>query len=110
MEIKERFLPIGTVCLLKGGNKKVMILSYLIFSTGKEEEKELYDYGACQFPEGVLDSKTGIGFNHTDIEEVIFMGNEEDKDYQELNKSLQRLADDLKAEFKKSQEKKETEE
>ena len=71
MEIKERFLPIGTVCLLKGGNKKVMIISYLIFSTGNDK-KAMYDYGACQFPEGVLDSKTGIGFNHSDIEKVLY--------------------------------------
>ena len=31
--MKERFLPIGTVLLLKGGKKEVMITSYCIFPT-----------------------------------------------------------------------------
>ena len=29
---KDKYLPVGTVVLLKGGNKRVMITSYLIFS------------------------------------------------------------------------------
>lgn len=101
MEKKDKFLPIGTVCMLKGGNKKVMILSYLIFSTGSEKEKEMYDYGACQFPEGVLDSKTGIGFNHSDIEEIVYMGCE-DEEYKQLNVTLRKYADELRAGFKKT--------
>ena len=97
-EIKEKFLPIGTVVLLKDGNKKVMIISYLIFPTGSDEHKEMYDYGGCTFPEGVIDSKIGIGFNHEQIAEVIHMGLEDDE-YSELNKTLQEYGDSFKEEF-----------
>ena len=99
-KIGEKYLPIGTVVTLKGGNKKVMILSYLIFPTGEKAEKKMYDYGACSFPEGVVDSKVGIGFNHTDIEKVDHMGLNDDE-FQKLNKLLDQYSDDIKAEFRR---------
>ena len=49
--MKEKFLPIGTVVLLKDATKKVMITSYLIFAKGDQEEKNMYDYGGCPYPE-----------------------------------------------------------
>ena len=35
MENEEKFLPVGSVVLLKGGKKELMITSYLIFPTGE---------------------------------------------------------------------------
>ena len=92
---EEKFLPIGTVVLLKDGKKKVMILSYLIFPTGEAEHKEMYDYGGCAYPEGVVDSKVGIGFNHDQIAEIVHMGHVDD-DYRELNDTLKQYAQDFK--------------
>ena len=37
---EERFLPIGTIVILKNGTRKVMITSYLIISGGKDKDKE----------------------------------------------------------------------
>jgi len=113
MEKEERFLPIGTVVLLKGGKRELMITSYCIMPSGEVYDKngkvenapQMYDYGACKFPEGVMDSKTGIGFNHSDIEEVIHMGCKDD-DYKNLNSLLKKHAETLKAEYKKNQFKK----
>ena len=99
---KEKYLPIGTVVLLKGGNKRVMILSYLIFSNGNDKKKVMYDYGGCTFPEGVMDSKTAVGFNHADIEEIVHMGLEDDKEFKELNDALTKFGDDMRAEFEKT--------
>ena len=53
--MKERFLPIGTVVLLKNGKKEVMITSYCIYPNsiqmkdGQEvkPEKKIYEYGGC---------------------------------------------------------------
>lgn len=98
-EIKEKFLPIGSVVILKNGQKKLMILSYLIFPSGSDEKKEMYDYGACTFPEGVVDSKVGIGFNHEDIKEVVHLGLEDDE-YKDLNKLLAAHADEVKKQYK----------
>ena len=102
MIAKEKYLPIGTVVLLKGGNKKVMILSYLIFSNGNEKNKKMYDYGACRFPEGVMDSNTAIGFNHSQIDKVLYMGFAEDKEYKDLNEALSKFGEDMKEEFTRS--------
>ena len=100
LEIKEKYLPIGTVVLLNEGNKKLMITSYLIFPTGNDEKKEMYDYGGCLFPEGVIDSKSGIGFNHDQIKEVIHYGNY-DEDFDKLNEAMKEVADTLKTEIEK---------
>ncbi len=86
----EKFLPIGTVVLLKDAKKRLMITGYL--PTGKpiEESKEhLYDYMGCVFPEGVLRSSTIAVFNHEQIDKVYHMGliDVESKDY--LNKIKQ---------------------
>jgi len=99
---KEKYLPVGTVVLLKGGNKKVMITSYLIFSTGDEKDKKMYDYGACRYPEGLIDSSAGIGFNHEDIEKIIHLGLEDDEEYKTLNTSLKQYGETLKEEFLKT--------
>lgn len=100
-EIKDKFLPIGTVVKLNGGDKKAMILSYLIFPNGASTKEDLYDYGGCSFPEGVLDSKNAVGFNHSDIAEVVHMGLEDD-DYKKLNEILVNNAEALKTEIVKS--------
>ena len=83
----ERFLPIGTVVLLKGGIKELMITSYCIFPTGEVYENgekvsskgKLYDYGACPYPEGEMGSGRILGFNHAEIEKILYMGYESEK-------------------------------
>ena len=96
MDIGEKFLPIGSVVLLKNGKKEVMITSYCIIPKGdlydkhgkvELDEGEMLDYGACIYPEGIIDSNSVIGFNHENIEKVLFRGYETDK-YKEFSKLL----------------------
>ena len=48
----EKYLPIGTVVLLKNTNKKIMITGYLTASIDeKNSNDEYYDYSGCLFPE-----------------------------------------------------------
>lgn len=82
---KERFLPIGSVVLLKNGTQKVMITSYCVFP--KKNKKEIYDYGGCLYPEGILESDTVAAFNHDMIDKVFFLGYETD-DSRELSRVL----------------------
>lgn len=97
--INEKFLPIGTVVLLKNNPKKLMISSYLIFSTGENSESnKMFDYGACPFPEGIIDSQYAVGFNHDDILEVVHLGLEDD-DQRKLNEILNKSADDVRKKF-----------
>lgn len=48
---QQAFLPIGTIVILKGSEKKMMIVSRLV-TTSIEEEVVYFEYGACAYPEG----------------------------------------------------------
>lgn len=66
-------IAIGTVVLLKGTEKRIMIIGY--YPVTNHENIELtYEYCGCLFPEGVFDAKQSILFNHSDIEKIIYNG------------------------------------
>lgn len=84
-KIDEKFLPIGTVVLLKNGIKELMITSYCPIPKGNVydksgkvdlEEGKMFDYGACFYPEGIIKSQQTFVFNHDQIERVCFKGYE----------------------------------
>ena len=67
-----KFLPIGTVCLVNGANKKQLIIGYL---------KGGYDYVAVEYPKG-FESDTKLSyFNHSQVKELYSLGykNEESR-------------------------------
>lgn len=67
----KNLLPIGSVVLLKGGNKRVMICGRVQNRAGTNE---IYDYSACFFPEGIVNSGNMFFFNRDAIETVFFIG------------------------------------
>lgn len=85
MEEKERYLPIGTVVLLKGGHDPIMITSYCVYP--KTDKEKLFDYGACIYPTGILDPDTVHAFNHSQIDKILYMGYET-KESKELSNLL----------------------
>lgn len=93
--MEEKFLPIGTVVLLKGGKKEVMITSYCIFPNNSElkdgqeikPQRKMYEYGGCIYPEGILDSSMVCAFNHNQIEKVCYLGYKSDSQ-KELSRVL----------------------
>lgn len=93
--MKDKFLPIGTVVLLKNAKKEIMITSYCIFPNnteikeGKEVKptKKMYEYGGCIYPEGILDSNIVCAFDHNQIEKICHMGYETDQQ-KELSRVL----------------------
>jgi hypothetical protein len=66
---QEKYLPVGTVCELKDGYKKLMITGYLV-----ESEGNVYDYMGCFYPEGTLFLDKQIMFNHDQIKTIYYMG------------------------------------
>lgn len=89
----EKFLPIGTVVLLKGGKDKLMITGFLAVNLDDNDSSEnAYDYSGCPYPEGMLSVDETFLFNHEDIEEIFYVGfiNEEEVDFKA------RLAEALK--------------
>ncbi len=66
------FLPIGSVVILKGGIKKLMITGYKVATDN--EPNHYYDYIAVFYPEGFIGSDNGMLFNHSDINDIVFKG------------------------------------
>ncbi len=71
---EDEFLPIGSVVLLEGGNKRIMICGRIQAQAGSDI---IYDYSACYYPEGIVDPKSMFFFNRDAIETVYFRGYED---------------------------------
>lgn len=67
----KNLLPIGSVVLLKGGNKRVMICGRVQNRAGTND---IYDYSACFFPEGIVNPNNMFFFNRDAIETIFFIG------------------------------------
>lgn len=116
MEESKKFLPIGTIVLLKGGKRELMITSYCVVpngdvydKTGKVEDikRNLYDYGACLYPEGMIVSDQTFVFNHNQIERVCYMGYETEKQKDlstTLNKNFEQMQEGVDLINKKIEE------
>ncbi len=96
----DKYLPIGTIVKLKDSQKKVMITSYLVFSKKMDKDTKIFDYGACGFPEGIVDSNYSLAFNHEQIEKVVHLGLSDDEQ-KEFNKKLNDAFEALQKEIGK---------
>ena len=83
----EKYLPIGTVVMLKGGQKRMMITGFLC-SDGQDDK--VYDYCGCLYPEGVIAADKTLLFNHDQIETVFYLGlrDEEETKFKEKLKEV----------------------
>ncbi len=88
--MKRDLLPIGTVVLLKGGEKRIMICGRIQTKAG---ESTIYDYSACYYPEGIVDAKRMFFFNNDAIERIFFIGfqDPEELSYREMLNSMGEL-------------------
>lgn len=68
----DKLLPIGSVVLLKGGTKKLMIIG--IKPISEEDPDRVYDYMGVIYPEGFLSDEYNFMFDHENINDVIFLG------------------------------------
>lgn len=95
--MQEKYLPIGTVVLLKGGSKRVMITGFCSVDSNKSDV--IYDYNGCVYPEGYLSSDQTCLFNHDQIDKIYYMGfvDDEEKEFKaklnELVRSLDNASD-----------------
>ena len=82
--MKEKFLPIGTVVLLKEGTKRLMITGYCM--AAPESSNTIFDYAGCLFPEGfILDQKVAL-FNHDEIDKIDHLGLEDEEQREFIDK------------------------
>ncbi len=78
-EVGEKYLPIGTVVMLEGATKRLMITGFCAIADDNKDE--MYDYIGVLYPEGTLSSDETALFNHNQIGKVYHMGliDEEEK-------------------------------
>ena len=86
--IKE-YLPIGSVVILKGAKKRLMITGYCMRDLGSKKQ---YDYSGCLYPEGILDTKETALFDHEQIETILNLKQEirDLKTTLEISKGMQK--------------------
>lgn len=89
MENNDKYLPIGSVVLLKGGTKKAMVTGFC--SVAEEDTEKMYDYTGCVYPEGFLDFDQICLFDHSQIEKVYHVGYVDDEE-REFKKELVEIA------------------
>ncbi len=85
IEKGEKYLPIGTVVLLKNANKRVMITGFA--SMSPETGNKIFDYSGCAYPEGFLNYNEVCVFDHEQIDKVFFKGLSDDEE-QDFKKDL----------------------
>lgn len=83
--MNEKYLPIGTVCMLRNGKKRVMITGFCAIP--KENKQKMYDYSGCVFPEGLIVSSQVCLFNHDQIDKIYHMGYIDDS-FNAFNRAL----------------------
>ncbi|EKN66657.1 hypothetical protein BABA_14407 [Neobacillus bataviensis LMG 21833] len=81
----DKYLPIGSVVLLEGGTKRVMIY-------GRRQQelntKKIWDYIACLYPEGNINEQYMYLFNHDQIEKIYFIGYQDEEEFEFLKENL----------------------
>ena len=95
MNNKEKYLPIGTVVLLNGAQKRIMIIGFM--ASANDSKDKVYDYMGCLYPMGVLSSDQTLVFNHDQIDKIYYMGYT-DKEEKEFKNNLQKLLDETQKE------------
>lgn len=76
MEIKD-LLPVGSIVVLRGGTKKLMIFGIRQIDEANDEKE--YDYAGVPYPEGNVGADGHFLFDHSDIESVVFRGYEDEE-------------------------------
>lgn len=81
----DKYLPIGSVVLLKNGRKKIMIYGrkQMHVETGEE-----WDYLACLYLEGNINEEFMYLFNHDQIDKVYYLGYEDEEEKRFVEENL----------------------
>ena len=68
----DKYLPIGTVVLLTGGTKRMMVTGFCIRANNDKEK--VWDYSGCLYPEGIVNSTQTLLFDHEQIQTIYHYG------------------------------------
>ena len=84
----QKYLPIGTVVLLKDAKKRIMITGFC--SISDDDKTKVYDYSGCLYPEGIISTDNTLLFDHSQIVKVYYFGfiDEEEKQFKKKLNSI----------------------
>lgn len=101
-KIPEKYLPIGTVVMLKGGTKRVMIAGFCAIQP-EDENKKVWDYSGCIYPEGFLTSNQTCLFDHDQIDQIYHLGlsGDEDNEEKEFKEKLNTVINEINSKIEK---------
>ena len=85
-EIKEKYLPIGSVVILKGATKRLMISGFCAIDNSNTNK--IWDYSGCIYPEGFINSNQICLFDHEQIEKIYHIGLLNDAEEKEFKTNL----------------------
>jgi len=73
---KVEYLPLGSIIVVRGGIKKIMIIARGL-AVEVQGMVKVFDYAGCLFPEGLMGDQI-LQFNHVDIFKVVHKGYTDD--------------------------------
>ena len=91
----EKYLPLGSVVLLKGAQHCISIIGFCLVV--KNENNKQYDYVGVPYPEGFLGVNSIMYFNHSGIDKILSVGfsNDEEKEFKgRLKKAVNIISKD----------------
>ena len=71
-------LPIGSVVLLNGGQKRLMVCGRVQTDTATGKT---YDYSGCFYPDGIVDSSQMFLFDNENVQKVFFIGFQDPEEF-----------------------------
>lgn len=105
--MEKEFLPVGSVVLLKGGTKRVMVTGFC--SVDNNNQEKMYDYTGCLYPEGIINSNEICLFDDNQIDKVFFKGfvdEEEIKFKENLKRTLSNMNSNFELDDKEIEDEK----
>lgn len=93
--IPDKYLPIGTVVLLKDAKKRIMITGFAV--KVNDSSNKIFDYIGCLYPEGVISLTRALLFNHEQIDKVFFVGYN-DSEWNNIKPNLENMVKSLASE------------
>ena len=96
---REKYLPIGSVVLLKEAKKRVMVTGFVAQS--QETGDKVFDYMGCLYPEGIISSEQNLLFNHDQIDKIFYLGYS-DEEWIEIQSKLKEVASEMQNEANKN--------
>lgn len=85
----KNFLPVGSVVLLKGAKKRLMIIGRIQVC-----DRKIYKYSGVLYPEGYLGDDKLYVFNEEDVDVLYYKGMQDEEEFQFEEQLIEQISAD----------------